>query len=120
MKRNPDLMRSIMLELEKLPYLQNNISALFPDKTLEEYRIIAMHIKLLEDNGYLQLGKCLLGYRYENWYISRITDNGYIFIDCIRSDSIWEKIKPQLEAVGSFALDVIKPIVTAFLMSQKN
>ncbi len=120
MKRNPDLMRSIMLELEELPCLQNNISALFPDKTLEEYRIIAMHIKLLEDNGYLELGKCLLGYRYENWYVSRITENGYIFIDCVRSNSVWRKIKPQLEAVGSFALDVIKPIITSFLMSQKN
>lgn len=115
MKRDLNLMRQIMLDLEEFPYIQNNISELWPNKSLEEYQLLAMHIRLLADNNYLELGSCLLGYEFENWYITRITNDGHTFLDYIRSDTLWNKIYPKLITIGSIALKFLIPIATKYL-----
>ena len=68
MVRDLNLMRQIMLDLEKRQHIHDNISALWPNKTIEEYEAIAEHVLLLQDNNYLLLGSCLLGNGFEDWY----------------------------------------------------
>lgn len=118
MKRDLDLMRNIMFQLEEPKFLCDNISAFFPNKTIDEYEIIAAHIELLADNNYLKLGSCLLGYGFPNLYIERITNDGYTFIESIRSDTTWSKLKPKLLLVGSYGLDVIKPLLLNIIIGK--
>lgn len=65
MKRDINLMRQIMLDLEALPCIHTNISEIWLDRNLDDYQTIALHVKLLADSNYLELGNCLLGYDFE-------------------------------------------------------
>ena len=115
MVRDLNLMRQIMLDLEKRQHIHDNISALWPNKTIEEYEAIAEHVLLLQDNNYLLLGSCLLGNGFEDWYIARITNDGYTFLDCVRPKSVWQKLLSLLQSTGTISLDVIKPIASEIL-----
>lgn len=115
MKRDLDLMRNIMITLENTDCM-DNISSLFPNKTPNDYFKIAYHIKLLEDNNYLELGDCLLGYGFENWYIKRITNDGHNFIEASRNEGTWNtKVKPAIIKCGQLTWPVLAPFLTNFL-----
>lgn len=118
MKRDLDLMRNIMIALENTDCM-DNISSLFPDKTPDEYSKIAYHVKLLEDNNYLELGRCLLGYGFPDWYISRITNDGYNFIEASKNDGAWNtKVKPAILSCGQLAWPVLAPLLTDLVKGQ--
>jgi len=110
MKRDLNLMRQILIDLSDMPYLQNNISHLFPDKTQEEYQRISFHIELLKDLGYIEIGSSLLGYGYNNYYISRITNNGYDFISLTSDEVKWKKHLPTILELGNLSLHIIEKV----------
>ncbi|MBQ8691309.1 MAG: DUF2513 domain-containing protein [Phascolarctobacterium sp.] len=113
MKRDLDLMRQIMLDLEAMPHLGNNINALFPNLTKEDYEKISFHVALLSDAGYLKLGMVLMGYGFHNYYIERITDTGHQFIQLIREDTVWNKCKKHCVEFGaSLTIEILKSIIT--------
>ena len=118
MKRDFNLMRQIMLDLEKLPYIQNDISDIWKDRTPEEYQRISLRVQLLADSKYIVLGSCLLGCGFENFYIQRITNDGYTFLDYARNDTVWQKLYPKFAKLGSIALRIIEPIATEYLRRQ--
>lgn len=112
MKRDINLMRQIMLDLEALPCIHTNISEIWLDRNLDDYQTIALHVKLLADSNYLELGNCLLGYDFENWHINRITNDGYTFLEYVRNDTIWNTLRSKLTALGSIALRIVEPLAT--------
>ena len=112
MKRDLDLMRDIMLDLEAMPHLNNNIHALFPNRSQEEYEKLSFHVALLSDAGYVKLGMVLMGYNFHNYYIERITDDGHQFIQLIREDTVWNKCKKHCAEFGaSLTIEILKSIL---------
>lgn len=102
MKRDLDLMRQIMLDLEGSDDYHTDIASLYPDKDSEAMLRITWHLRLLEDAGYVVLGPpCLCG--YPNYPVELITNNGYEFIRLTQDKTAWEKARDKIIELGAIA-----------------
>lgn len=123
MKRDLDLIREIMLVLEdKMEYGKNFKSAQFieimQDKTLSVEKL-AYHLGLLVECGFLKAKE----YKYisgepTDYLINTITSQGQDFIDTIRQDTTWNKIKEKASSIGGFTLPLLVDIGTEYLKKQ--
>lgn len=107
MKRDNDLIRELLLEMEAANDFRFDPHDSLSNSDVEK-RIY--HMKLLEDHGYVTAaGK----------YHIRLTSAGHDFIDAMRDEGIWKKTKDAVaRAGGNATLDIIKEIATAFLKKQ--
>lgn len=102
MKRNMDLVRTLLLELEGVPagelYESDQSSAEADRDTIEG------HLLLMEDAGLItRVDRELSG----NVIVGEITWAGHEFLNAIRPDGVWKRIKDTLreKALGaSFAV----------------
>lgn len=104
MKRDLNLMRQIMLDLEECeePYI--DICTLYQDDdSITDFAKIAYHVRLLEDAGYIETDSPTIMGGYVNYPIKLITNNGYEFIRLTKPQNTWEKIMPLLEKFGKVA-----------------
>ena len=106
MKLNYDLVRSILFKLEEMIYIDDNfrlhtveidaICAQFPK--LNKGEILYTLIKLSE-GGYIELSSIsinLMGeYIVNGMDVKQITFKGHQYIDSIRDNKIWIKIKEK-------------------------
>ena len=123
MKRDLDLIRAIMLTLEEnMEYGKNFQSAkLFEimkgeSLTLEK---LAYHIGLLVEGGFIQVKE----FKFQSgeptvYLIKTITSQGQDFIDTIRQDTTWNKIKEKASSLGGFTLPLLVDIGTEYLKKQ--
>jgi hypothetical protein len=108
MKRDMDLIREILLQLEEHSYLDS-----IPNYKPEE---IAYHVSLLEDAGLVTQEI------YHNLFLNdsmlegiRITWAGHEFLDASRNTSLWEKAKKvALDKTGALSFEVLKAILIQF------
>jgi hypothetical protein len=114
MKRDMDLIREILLQVEARPTAQSIDLVEVPGHEQEE---ISYHVKLLADAGYLEahdlrsLGPD--GFKYAP---SALTNDGHDFLDAARNNTVWEKTKAKLVEIGGSApLDVTQGILTTML-----
>ena len=116
MVRDLNLMRQIMLDLEKYPEPMTSLSALYPNETDENAANIKLwHLKLLEDAGYIKLGDITIGC-YPDCQIDMITNDGYEFIRLTKEESIWKKLYPLfLKGGGIASTTVIQKLVEKLL-----
>lgn len=106
MKRDLDLIRKILLQIESDLYISDIKE--YPEKQ------IAYHVALLED------AKLVTEEIYISLYVPnselmgiRITWAGHEFLDASRSASIWEKAKMiAIEKVGTLSFEVLKSLLT--------
>lgn len=111
MKRDPDLVRAILLQLES-PQFDGFSSIRLTDKILSipgrEYKEIAYHIALLLENKYI-IGKDItnLGSSAPEYAILRMTSLGHDFLDAVRDDQIWTETKRGIHAAGNATLDFV-------------
>lgn len=116
MKRDMDLVREILLEIEK----QYVLSALYNLK-IEGYDIetIAYHCKILYEAGLISDYKV----QYANntiysFCVGSLTWEGNDYLDKVRDNSIWKKTKDVITQKGlPLFFDTIKIISTAFITS---
>jgi hypothetical protein len=101
MKRDMDLIRNILLAIDKSEEL--NIE----NKNREE---IVLHVHLLGDAGLIiyDPGKTLIG---GDPSIYRITWNGYEFLEAAKDDNRWARAKEITSNVGSLTFEILKPIL---------
>ncbi len=95
MKRDMDLMREILLAVEK----QGRKGVDWPkEKRIEDYDDfeIGFHIKLLHDAGLLKAKERAI----DDWKIYHLTNPGYDFLEVIRSKNKWDKIKKKVTKLG--------------------
>ncbi len=87
---------------------------------LKEYskNEIAHSIKVLNDYGYIdcEFKKYITG--SIDCLVSDITNTGHEFINQIRNDTTWNKLKPKLGKAGVFTLDFIKDVAAAAISSR--
>jgi hypothetical protein len=105
MKRDMDLIRAVLIEVEKLPY-----DGGFHDISVHGYsgEEITYHVRLANEAGLIEAinlttvdGIC--------WRPLRLTYEGHEFLDAARSDTVWEKAKKMLlSATGVITIEGLK------------
>ena len=115
MKRDLDLIRQIMLTLEeKMEYGKNFKSAqlieVMQDKTLSAEKL-AYHIGLLVESDFIRAKEHkYYGAEPTDYLMNTITSQGQDFIDTIRQDTTWNKIKEKAYEIGGYSLPLLADI----------
>ena len=97
MKRDWELIRTIMLALESSP-CDMHVSSF----SIEEYdpEIVGYHIKLLSDARLVEAINSSSDEMIYEYYAQDLTLAGHEFLDNIRSDTNWNKIKNLIKGKG--------------------
>lgn len=109
MKRNWDLIRKILFKAEETqPPNQLRLKD-FPDD--DEYEI-TYHVQVLTDAGLIDASICgTTSLEPNDFILRRLTWNGHEFLESIKNDSIWNKIKDTFRKKGiSMTFESIKTI----------
>jgi len=115
MKRNFDLIRKIMLEMEELP----------PDRYLNSKDVkgydneeVYYQMALMEDARLLVLNN-VSSLQDRQSFGMRLTWEGHEFLDAARNDTIWEKAtSTALEKAGSLTFDIVKSLLAHYIKEQ--
>jgi len=104
MKRDLDLIRALMLEAEAQPAGRQFHGGVFRregrDATeLAEHLVLLIEHRLLDARVYSSFD-CLAP---DHIQINRVTWKGHEFLDAVREDTIWKKVKVRLADVGGNA-----------------
>ncbi len=117
MKRDMDLIRNLLFELEASGTIDIGTRGT-RDRALRE-----AHIDLLKEAGLIEF-KCT---RADNVTVStyRLTWAGHDFLDQIRKDPVWDWLKSKsIEALGAVSIESVKALaplaVQHFLAATKN
>lgn len=107
-----DLIRLILLEVEKAPFDGGCHEVEIPDRAGEE---ISYHILLLQEAGLIEAidlsssdGVC--------WVPKRLTYEGDEFLDSARNDTLWAKAKEtMIKGAGTLTLEGMKNLLAAII-----
>lgn len=115
MKRDMDLIREILLQIEKSQHgWAPDISIV--GRTEEE---IGYHCFMIVDGG-LANGQNItaMSDKSPNYIITSLTWEGHDFLDASRDPGRWSKAKEASSAVGGMTLDVLKYVLTEMTKNQ--
>ena len=114
MKRDMDLARRILFEIEKQSFDESETALKFDGFTDEE---VSYHIMLLDEAG-LITAHDLSGGSDLFWIPKRLTWQGYEFLDAARDDTRWNKAKEAMAGAGGFVFEVAKALLIDFMKKQ--
>lgn len=118
MKLNPECVRDILLEIEKVSlygkmyfYDGENLSE---DSYLAKYDFdtVIYHIRQCSWIGYLVGVKWGIS---DGVYIEDLSPEGHVFLANIRSNNIWSKVKDIGKRIGSVSIPVLSEIASSVL-----
>lgn len=118
MKRNMELCRAILLEMEETDRLDNRAVNALQSKnySLDE---IVYHCRLLHEHGFIK--ECTISGALgiiSTFLVEGLSWDAYDFIDNIREDTVWNKTKDVITRKGlPMVLDVVKEISQAVIAS---
>jgi hypothetical protein len=111
MKRDLNLFRAILLEIEKMPagedwILKENSSHLYSNES--EEKTILEHLILMQDAHLISKAVSKGNSGCYELYPCNLTNEGYDFLNAVRSTTIWEKIKTTVLDKGlSYSIEAI-------------
>lgn len=109
MKRDMDLIRLILLEIEKSD--EEDVTNMMIDGYSSEE--IFYNAKLMKNNNLIEICKDDI---FGNYYIGSLTWDGCDYLDKIRDDSLWYKTKDTIKKKGlPLIVDTIKTISSAII-----
>lgn len=115
MKRDMNLIRKILLKVEELPTIEkaNRI-------VLDGYDqgTVSFHIGLLVEQGLVK-AKPFRGNDETTWYPLGLTNAGYDFVDKIKDDTAWNKVRPYLQSFGKMTLPLVLQKIVELLSPPK-
>lgn len=105
MKRDMDLVRSLLVEIEKLPFDGSFHDVSVPGRSEEE---ISYHILLMKEAGLIEAtdlssmdGVC--------WKPVRLTNDGHEFLEAARNDNLWSNAKQRvISTAGDLTIEGLK------------
>jgi hypothetical protein len=111
MKRDMDLIRKIILDIEEQPLEKYGMGAASINE-IEGYSKaeIMYHIRLLIEAGFvsaIDVSSHGDGLAYTR---PRLTWQGYEFLEAIRNDARWNKVKGMMEKAGAFVVVVAQQV----------
>jgi hypothetical protein len=105
MKRDMDLARAILMEVEKLPFDGGGHKILISGHSANE---ISYHLLLLHEAGLIE-ALDLSGDEYVLWQAKRLTYPGHEFLDAARNNTLWAKAKDTVtNKTGTLSLEALK------------
>lgn len=112
MKRDWDLVREILVKLEELPPDTELESDAFPDR---DRRLVAYHMKMLRDRGLIDAIE-ISNIMSMDFMAQRMTWEGQEFLDGIRNDTTWKKVKGYATDKGAdLTFETIKALSKMYL-----
>lgn len=120
MKLNPDCVREVLIWLEKnqrIDVLSGRLEAILtvhlPDKINSfSAEDVVYATKQMAENGLLKTRSVGVDDSDACW-IEDISPKGHEFLENIRNDTNWNKVKEGAAKTGSFALSALEKIATA-------
>ena len=117
MKRDMDLIRKILLQIEEKHDGRNRVQI----HSVEGHAVneVSYHVGLLVDAGYVEAGT-VSTLRATAYLIRGITWEGHEFLDAVRSENVWNRVQKKLKAIGGqasivmvkqLAIDIAKDLV---------
>ncbi|MGY6660916.1 MAG: DUF2513 domain-containing protein [Glycocaulis sp.] len=118
MKRDMDLVRLILIEIEGADTVRTGVTKLAAKLGVEK-SAVEHHLTLMEEAGYVQqhISRPLptgAGI-HAGW---RLTWAGYEFLESIRDPEIWRNTKAAAKDVGSFAVSLLAQIAKAIVLAK--
>ena len=114
MKRDMDLVRKILLEIEA-----NYVSTAICGLEIEGYDMaaVAYHCKILHDAGLISNYNANYGDDEIDYFsVGSLTWDGHDYLDKVRDDSLWAKTKDTIVQKGlPLILDTIKTVSSALI-----
>ena len=127
MKYNLDCAREILFLLERdltiSPDLEfETLSCIDIADRLNSYEIteIVNTLFLLKEAGFIEAGNSFGDNHVTNFLVSRITYEGYQFIENIRPETVWNKVKSITAKVGTFSINAITQIAVSTITTLIN
>ena len=120
MKRDMDLARKILLQLEKECDAAGTRLAPNPvHTTITGYsqREIFYHLRLLSDADLVKL-EDESGYGCDVAFAKRLTWKGHEFLELSRNESVWNKAKRTTKGAGSLSFELLMKVLLRLLESQ--
>ena len=116
MKLDYDCIRYILLKIEELDYDSSNIYLEDIVNETYDFPTVSYHIDLLLDNNYVEAKYMpILGARYKQFIIKRMTMQGHEYLSVVRDNGVWAKTKNELKKVSGYApFDIVKTVATKF------
>ena len=115
MRRDMDLIRSMLLRLEDCDKIRNGPGVL---KELADHDTISAHLKMLEDAGFLEHENLQAHGGVQMSLGWRITWAGHEFLDTVRDPEIWQKTKAGAEKLGSWTIKLLADVATGFVRAK--
>ena len=118
MKRDMDLLRSILLLIES-ELEPGRFIDLKAEQFLDEYpsltnSALREHVFLLREAGYLKGGSDSLSGISQNG----LTNRGYDYLDTVRNPEIWRNARDAGEKAGGFTLSLIGEIASGLIKTK--
>ena len=104
MKRNMDLIRQILLQVEASPH------ANFPVRISiegQDDETISYHVRLLDEAGLIEARDP----GGNKWVPLRLTWRGQEFLEAARDNNVWEKAKQIASKSGGIAFETLFPLL---------
>ncbi len=86
----------------------------FPDAE-EITHFVDYQLEKMEEAGLIDRDKGRAGYSPEH---IKITFNGHDYLDAIRSETVWNKTKDGISAVGGMTLAMVKDLAISYLKQE--
>ncbi|MDZ4196666.1 MAG: DUF2513 domain-containing protein [Candidatus Izemoplasmatales bacterium] len=117
MKRNMDLARAILFEIETIPYDMNIHEIVIEGFSNDE---INYHIMLLNEAGLVE-ALDLSSHGGLEWKSKRLTWKGHEFLDASRNETIWNKAKSSIREKGlSLSFDLVYKVLIKMMSMELN
>jgi hypothetical protein len=108
MKRDMDLIRAILLEVEAWPIDRRSTSVEIPG---HDAQVISYHVMLLDEAGLLK-GMDASGMGNIEWLVDRLTWSGHEFVEAARDDTRWRKALNTIgEKSGAVLFEIVKQVL---------
>ena len=122
MKRDLNLFRTILLEIEKMPagedWVLNRDSSNLYNNDSEEKNILE-HLILMQDARLITKAVTKGGDGFYELCPCNLTNEGHDFLDAVRSSSVWKKIKATVLDKGiSYSIESIIFLAKKFAKEQ--
>jgi len=116
-KRDFDLIRSILLDIEEtsVPSQPTDYIFDFPDRDA-----VAHSLELLVSQGLVSAKKypTFDSHPADVYFAPALTWAGHDFLDSVRDDEIWRKTKEGVSAAGGFTFDLMKQLAKGLVKTQ--
>ena len=119
MKRDPDVVRNLLLALERDSEHNRFSSKELPEIPSVPPAVVLAHFSLLAEAGYLtraidQYGSSPRKDKYS------ISWTGYDFLDSVRDDGIWAKTKDTARKAGGQTFEILVDVAKALISAKAS